>query len=107
LRQPHSDVHYPAALSAIIGASAGGALGTFGFIAFLFIAPPLHLKVGFSHALFAFLFITVPVPIGAIVGWWQSVRVIRFANWWLGLWAARLQRASGPYVSDSEDRSDA
>jgi hypothetical protein len=80
--ETHS-VQHPAAVSAVIGALVGGALGTYGFIVFVLVAPTLQIHVGISHPLYAFLFITVPVPIGALVGWWQSARVLRFGSWCL------------------------
>jgi len=89
--QPHSGLHHPAALSAFVGALAGGALGTYGFIAFVLVAPP-RVNVGVSHALFALLFITVPVPIGALVGWWQHERVLRVGRWCLTRSEAILER---------------
>jgi hypothetical protein len=103
MKEPYADVHHPAVLSAIVGGLAGGTLGTFGFVTFLFVAPPLHVKIGVSHALFTLLFIALPVPIGALVGWWQSVRVIRFVSWWLASWASRLQRPTGAYIGNTKN----
>jgi hypothetical protein len=87
------------ARAAAVAGLIGQLLGDVVFTLFLF-SPLARMGLGLSHPLIALMFIGLPVPVGAAIGWFHADRTTasigRLAAWMFPLW-------KGPWLPDGSN----